>query len=445
MPPKAVNRGRNVHRTTPYNETLPENWTVSRLKNELSTLGITFPSNARRSQLISLYKSDQRVDCNGAAETGERRSNETAELVRSLDKDNINNELLNVIKELSSSVNSLKKDVNDISEEMKVLKGNRNPPAAAGSAEQLMAVNREVGSPSTSTCIPSSTAEEDITLSRAYAHLNSTNSTTSVNPNQFVKTKYGYSQESLPFVETVSPTLRKNILEGKDINLAALLIPYFNVVEKKDNDRPDPRLNKQLSIAEFVSAFGIYKSIMCEVFPQRRAELDLYERDIIEMATRYTGNGFYQYHKLFSARAAAHLKYQGLPVDWSVRNNTLFCNVFANMKPITCMNCQSINHSVAFCPNMSRASSLQGRNTQLPFREGNKAMYDNNRNDTYGRPRLSYGGLEICNNFNTEKGCYRPRCNNLHVCAVCKKADHSRLQCHQNSKNVSAPKVPPKL
>ena len=40
------------------------------------------------------------------------------------------------------------------------------------------------------------------------------------------------------------------------------------------------------------------------------------------------------------------------------------------------------------------------------------------KSDSYGRQRVTYGGQEICNNFNGEKGCNRPRCNNLHVCLV---------------------------
>ena len=66
----------------------------------------------------------------------------------------------------------------------------------------------------------------------------------------------------------------------------------------------------------------------------RRAELDVYKRDMVDMASRYGGHGFYEYHKLFSARAAAHLKYHNVPVDWSVQNNTLFCNIFANASPV---------------------------------------------------------------------------------------------------------------
>jgi len=43
-----------------------------------------------------------------------------------------------------------------------------------------------------------------------------------------VRTTRGYAAESLQFVETISPQLRKNIIAGNDINLAALLIPYYS-------------------------------------------------------------------------------------------------------------------------------------------------------------------------------------------------------------------------
>ena len=131
------------------------------------------------------------------------------------------------------------------------------------------------------------------------------------------KSTFGYAAESLPFVETISPQMRKNIIEGKDVNLCALLIPYYSGPMINDeridtyycsNRKPDPRLNKTLSLSEFIQAFGTYKSVMSEAYPDRRIELDLYERDIVDMSNRYPGSGFYEYHKQFSATAAAYLK-----------------------------------------------------------------------------------------------------------------------------------------
>jgi len=104
-------------------------------------------------------------------------------------------------------------------------------------------------------------------------------------------------------VDTISPSSRKQIVEGKDINLAMLLIPNLSGIRESAEQRNDPRLNKSLNISEFIQAFAIYKSVMCFVHPQRREELDLYERDIIDMASRYSGKGFYEYHRTFSAQA----------------------------------------------------------------------------------------------------------------------------------------------
>ena len=118
----------------------------------------------------------------------------------------------------------------------------------------------------------------------------------------YVETPHGYSAESLPLVETISPHMRKNIIEGKDVNLAALLIPYYSgpmnnddrlSVDSCHNRKPDPRLNRNLNLNEFMKAFGIYKNVMCQAYPSRREELDMCERDIVDMGCMsMVANGF---------------------------------------------------------------------------------------------------------------------------------------------------------
>ena len=68
------------------------------------------------------------------------------------------------------------------------------------------------------------------------------------------RTRFGFAAESLPFIETVHPTLRKQIVEGKDFNLAALLIPYYADSAEiiKDTVKPDPRLQNSLSLSQFI-------------------------------------------------------------------------------------------------------------------------------------------------------------------------------------------------
>ena len=79
-------------------------------------------------------------------------------------------------------------------------------------------------------------------------------------------------------------------------------------------------------------------------------ELDLYERDIMDMASRYPAKGFYEYHKSFSAEAAAHLKYAYLKVDSYVRNNKLVSSIFINSRAANCFMCNSSLHLTWFCP-----------------------------------------------------------------------------------------------
>ena len=115
-------------------------------------------------------------------------------------------------------------------------------------------------------------------------------------------TKFGYSAEfSIPFVETVHSTLKKQITEGKDAYLASLLIPINSAQNSEQSttlynskEFHDPHLNNSLSLAQFIQAFAIYmyKNIMCKAYSMRRLESDLYEKGIIDMATRYSRKGF---------------------------------------------------------------------------------------------------------------------------------------------------------
>ncbi len=47
---------------------------------------------------------------------------------------------------------------------------------------------------------------------------------------------------------------------------------------------------------------------MCEVYPQRREELDTYLAIISDPALTYGGSLFYEYHKSFSAKAAMYVQ-----------------------------------------------------------------------------------------------------------------------------------------
>ncbi|VDI71790.1 Hypothetical predicted protein [Mytilus galloprovincialis] len=102
----------------------------------------------------------------------------------------------------------------------------------------------------------------------------------------------GVRSDEYSNVDIISPSIQKQIIDGKDVNLASLLIPNYetpqihsvaaNGLELNISGKPDPRLNRKLTIQEFIKAFGKFKRVMSSVYPDRRAELDAYEDEIIE-------------------------------------------------------------------------------------------------------------------------------------------------------------------
>ena len=156
-------------------------------------------------------------------------------------------------------------------------------------------------------------------------------------------------------MDIVSPNLRLQILTGQDINLPALLLPDIN------SDQPDltfhniwpvtadARLQCSLSISEFVTAFSIYKRIMCGAYPQRSKELDWYLCDIVDIASKFGDQAAYEYHKLFSARAASLLTERKIKVDWSYRDQAIFSLMVSGRPAFRCDLCKSVSHRAKFC------------------------------------------------------------------------------------------------
>lgn len=245
----------------------------------------------------------------------------------------------------------------------------------------------------------------------------------------------GYAMSSLSRIEMAPPVLKDAVTSGKDINLAYFLIPYSELPDlktadigysafsssKKWKNTVDPRVCRPLSLPEYIKAFASYKTIMCEVFPQRMHELNLYERDVIEMALTFPGTGFYDYHRAFSAKAAAFCA-KNVKIDWSVRDESLFTTIFAGSKATQCEHCKSPLHASDFCYMRARSTpsgskltysvdNYPGPSNQNP----NQPSFDN-----MGRLKSYHYGAEICNNFNSIKGCNKPVCSFAHVCKKCK-------------------------
>jgi hypothetical protein len=260
----------------------------------------------------------------------------------------------------------------------------------------------------------------------------------------------GVSINSLPSVDFVRPNLRKDILAGKDICLASLLIPDNKQTTPKEiiigdeaftvKAQSDMRLTHPLSIENFTLAFNKYKNIICEAFPNRRKELDAYHSSILNMSRQYGGTHFYEYHKQFSFKAAQFLHQRGIKIDWSVRDSELYMSTFTGIKVNTCDICSSSQHTSTFCdrnvPSSNQQRSWAGG---LTGKATSKSPYDRNTDsDIRGRHIATAGdGRQICNNYNGGRGCvFGQRCYHAHVCLGCQKA-HPQHKCPE-SKNLKS-------
>ncbi|CAC5398460.1 unnamed protein product [Mytilus coruscus] len=221
-----------------------------------------------------------------------------------------------------------------------------------------------------------------------------------------------------PHIQTVSQTQRQNIKEGKYINLVSLLIP----VNENQSDtqqieadgsilllKPkDHRLQRDLSIHEYIEAFNIYKNIVCE-FEDRRVELDMFLQDIIyQMATKFKGNIFYEYHKAFAKKVAAIKSTKGLTVDWSIRDEKLYSSVCLGRAG-------SSLHSTEMCyiSDTSQGKNYHSQQKRIPTTPYSKPQPVDI--DPYGRPKLFHKGKEICNYY-LAGNCYRgSACRYAHV------------------------------
>ncbi len=223
----------------------------------------------------------------------------------------------------------------------------------------------------------------------------------------------------LPETNLVPSNIRKDIINGKDVNLSTLLIPlrerkYVQCGQREIRvgddvialkPQKDSRLLKNLSCADFIQAFAIFKDIMCEAYPGRRAELDKHMSNIVKIAGDWPGFLFYQYHLEFSARAAELLTC-GYRVDWAQLDPLLFQKVTAGKLANSCKLCSAFDHHSGFCP---LAASGSKPNDKVEPKAG------------------------VCYIFNNNKKCHRgAQCAYLHmICSKCKLPQHNQRECNK--------------
>lgn len=233
---------------------------------------------------------------------------------------------------------------------------------------------------------------------------------------------YGVAPDDAPRMDLVTTSMRQRIIQGKDVNFAALLIPSFDFA--KDDEK---KLTNSLNIIQFLRAFGKYKRIMCGVYPNRRDELDGYEA-IIQNIHQLHGDRFYEYHKLFSMKSATALESHKIKLDWSKKDSELYCMISANATAKTCANCGEFNHDTVFCPAHPRSRDTgrdTGRDTDAGFK------------DKTGRQARD-PGLIVCRHFNGKGGCFKEVCHYKHTCTTCSRRDHGASSCPTQPSQVAS-------
>ena len=102
----------------------------------------------------------------------------------------------------------------------------------------------------------------------------------------------------------------------------------FVLIAKK-SEREKNLSRRVLSPTEFTNAFTRFKEI--------------------DLATKYTGNSYWQYHTQFSKQAAS-LWARGIRVDWSAVDPIILHKAIASECALFCDHCQDALHSNSACP-----------------------------------------------------------------------------------------------
>ena len=107
----------------------------------------------------------------------------------------------------------------------------------------------------------------------------------------------------------------------------------------------------------------------------------------------------------------------------------MFCSLFVGQTANVCSLCGSVAHSSNFCPMLASGKPQSVNAYRGPPGRPNQTPTST---DIQGRSRVSVGQREVCNNFNSDRGCPRRDCKFLHSCLKCR-APHASVVCPSTS------------
>ena len=443
-------------RQQPYDMENPANWTVNKLKTELENRGLKLTTTVSKAALLQIYQQVSKTDNDSVNNRGAQISQDKqTEASRDQVQPNTRSAAANQnITPATSGVATSVTETLQAANTGHISSLGMDSGAAMGmftamqsTISSLQATVSQLLTERTTSSGQSSQPSTNL-LQKYYGMEPAQTTATTTTTITAATSKFGVPADSLPHVDVITDSVKKNILEGKYVNLACLMIPDFetpnfttnntNGLELLKQGRKDHRLDRALTITQFFRAFGVYKRIMSEAYPQRRLELDLYEADIGNIYEHY-GDIFYQYHCQFTKKAAAYLE-KGIKVDWSKRDKDLFQLIVGGAKTKLCEHCFQCDHQSPFCPSQYNVqSALTNYRRQNDITLG---KYSETRTDKKGRSRVTFQGREICNNFNNDSCKYNPgKYPFAHVCKKCKSEDHGESRCNTLKESTTAQTV----
>ncbi|CAC5419420.1 unnamed protein product [Mytilus coruscus] len=133
---------------------------------------------------------------------------------------------------------------------------------------------------------------------------------------------------------------------------------------------------------------------------------------------------------MFSAKAATLLREKFVKIDWSKRDRDILNLVTSGASINICKICNMADHTTAFCSIQTSGNYQSNFNKNArQFEASIDSGPTSDKIDKNGRPRVYFKGEEICNNFNSVKGCLRINCHYRHVCSKCNLSNHSLSNC----------------
>ena len=175
---------------------------------------------------------------------------------------------------------------------------------------------------------------------------------------------------------------------------------------------------------------------MCQVYPDRRLELDAYLAIIADLNQRYGGTLFYEYHKAFSAKSAQWIAMLNARIDWSTTDTELLLYHFGGHQSLSCAICSSHGHTSVLCPKAATTAPVYASKTSLVHGD----VHVRQPSDRLGRAIFSFNGRPICYNFN-ESVCSFHNCKFSHICSICRDL-HSKSTCPRRQTKAGA--IPPR-